>query len=153
LPCLPPLFARAAADCTVSRRQALALLRGWYLSAPHDPPPVSSPRTASPANCASSDGRIDGVELATPAGSDAAAAAERAWQDDAAFMAWAQGSGGGARVALELRQLRMRAAARAVEELAGTAEGTEGLVAGLRQALQANPSLLLQLRSLVAPRP
>jgi hypothetical protein len=54
---------------------------------------------------------------------------------------------------LELRQLRMRAAARAVEELAGTAEGTEGLVAGLRQALQANPSLLLQLRSLVAPRP
>lgn len=45
--------------------------------------------------------------------------------------------------------LRTGAAARAVQELSSTAEGTEGLVRGLQAALKENPSLALQLRSLL----
>ena len=45
--------------------------------------------------------------------------------------------------------LRSRAAARLVGELAVSAEGTEGLVKGLGAALADNPSLALQLRSLL----
>ena len=127
----------------MSRRQALDLLRSWY---------QSSPRAASPADA-------DGAAAAlAPAGPEAGGAGasvgspeeEAAWQDDAAFMEWVQGGGGAARVAMELRLLRTRAAARQVQQLAGTAEGTEGLVAGLREAVRSNPSLVLQLRSLVA---
>lgn len=44
--------------------------------------------------------------------------------------------------------LRTGAAARAVQELSSTAEGTEGLVRGLQAAVKDNPSLLLYLRSL-----
>lgn len=125
-----------AADESVSRRQATALLRSWYLSSPHDSP---------------ADGYAERDALA-PAPTGPEAEAEADWQDDAAFMEWVQGGGGASRVALELRLLRTRAAARQVTELAGTAEGTEGLVAGLREAVRSNPSLVLQLRSLVAPR-
>jgi acetyl-CoA carboxylase/biotin carboxylase 1 len=149
----------SAADASVGRRQALELLRDWYLSTAVDPP-TSPARGAAPtaaaaaasSSCAPA-AATDGVQLAcTLAAGSGAAAAERAWQDDGAFMAWAQGAGGAARIALELRQLRTGAAAALVAELAGTGEGTEGLVAGLRQAVQSNPSLVLQLRSLVAPR-
>ncbi|KAL4859471.1 Acetyl-CoA carboxylase 1 [Chlorella vulgaris] len=149
----------SAADASVGRRQALELLRGWYLSTSIDLP-TSPARGAAPtaaaaaasSSCAPA-AATDGVQLAcTLAAGSGGAAAERAWQDDGAFMAWAQGAGGAARIALELRQLRTGAAAALVAELAGTGEGTEGLVAGLRQAVQSNPSLVLQLRSLVAPR-
>ena len=53
------------------------------------------------------------------------------------------------RAAFLLQALRTGAASRAVLELSSTAEGTEGLVRGLQAALKENPSLLLQLRSLV----
>lgn len=97
--------------------------------------------------------------MLAPAGPDAgpgaasSAAAEAQWADDGAFMEWVEGGGGAARLAMELRLLRTRAAARQVAQLAGTAEGTEGLVAGLREAVRSNPSLVLQLRSLVAHKP
>jgi hypothetical protein len=141
----------------VSRRQALALLRSWFATSPHDPP--SAPESAYGANDAhhsaskASNGGSN-IELAQPAPFDdpGVAAAEQAWQDDTAFMAWAEGASGAARIAMELRRLRTRAALRAVADLAATSEGCEGLVAGLRDAVQGNPSLLLQLRSLVAPR-
>lgn len=48
-----------------------------------------------------------------------------------------------------LQALRTGAAARVVQELASSAEGTEGLVRGLQAALKDNPSLMLYLRSLV----
>ncbi|EFN59405.1 hypothetical protein CHLNCDRAFT_56737 [Chlorella variabilis] len=144
----------AAADSGVSRQQALALLRGWYQSTSHGTPDSPARRTPGASADGNGAGAADGVELAAiapAANGGAGAAAERAWQDDGAFMAWAQGAGGAARIAMELRHLRTRAAARLVSELAGTAEGTEGLVAGLREAVQSNSSLVLQLRSLVAP--
>jgi hypothetical protein len=129
------LLLPAAADSGISRRQALALLRSWFLSSPH--------RSEAASDAAGSNALAAGAE---------GAAEERQWQDDAAFMEWAQGASGAGRVALELRVLRTGAAARLVAELSGTAEGTEGLVAGLREAVRANPSLVLQLRSLVAPK-
>jgi hypothetical protein len=125
----------AAADSGISRRQALALLRSWFFSSPH--------RSEAASDAGSGSALAAGAE---------GAAEERQWQDDAAFMEWAQGASGAGRVALELRVLRTGAAARLVAELSGTAEGTEGLVAGLREAVRANPSLVLQLRSLVAPK-
>lgn len=70
------------------------------------------------------------------------------WNDDAAFMDWAESSSGASRIAVELKSLRTVKAARAVMELAVTAEGTEGLVRGLQEAMVDNPSLLLHLRSL-----
>lgn len=139
----PPSLTPAAADESTSRHQALRLLRSWYLS--------SSDSAAS----ALADGSSEDLASAlAPAGPEASSPAEAAaaWQDDGAFLDWVQGGGGAARIAMELRLLRTRAASRLVAQLAGTAEGTEGLVAGLREAVRSNPSLVLQLRSLVAPK-
>ena len=66
-----------------------------------------------------------------------------------AFLEWAEGSSGAARIAMELKALRAAAAARKVADLAGTAEGKEGLVRGLAEALQHDPSLRLQLGALL----
>lgn len=133
----------AAADESVSRHQALRMLRSWYLS------------TSDSTACALADSSSEGLASAlAPAGPQAGTAAEEqaVWQDDGAFLEWVQGGSGAARIAMELRLLRTRAASRLVAQLAGTAEGTEGLVAGLREAVRSNPSLTLQLRSLVAPK-
>ncbi|PRW58200.1 acetyl- carboxylase 1-like isoform A [Chlorella sorokiniana] len=133
----------AAADESISRHQALRLLRSWYAS------------TSDSTACALADSSGEGLASAlAPAGPEGGSAAEAqaAWQDDGAFLDWVQGGGGAARIAMELRLLRTHAASRLVAQLAGTAEGTEGLVAGLREAVRSNPSLTLQLRSLVAPK-
>ena len=65
------------------------------------------------------------------------------------FLDWAEGATGAARIAMELKALRSAAASRKVAELAGTAEGKEGLVRGLAEALQHDPSLRLQLGALL----
>lgn len=156
---LPPAAGpSAAADAGISRQQALGLLRSWYLSTPHPGSPAAGEDGSALLGLGSAAGGAAvasapaGQVQASGAAEAAAAEQEVAWADDAAFMEWVQGAGGAARVAMELRLLRTRAAARAVGELAATAEGTEGLVAGLREAVRSNPSLVLQLRSLVAPR-
>ena len=227
----------AAADAGVDRHAALALLRSWYLSAPHpaaggagnsedgnDFSGLSrapsggggngtlggmAPPPAGPEQDGDGDGGFGAPSGALTHAEAQGAEAERQWGDDAAFMEWAQvgggaraegsgcgaaaavplqhlgcaglpaqrpqgdragddvaspacvappysahslqGAGGAARIGMELRLLRTRAAAQLVTELSGTAEGTDGLVAGLREAVRANPSLVLQLRSLVAP--
>lgn len=50
---------------------------------------------------------------------------------------------------MELKALRSVAAGRKVAELAGTAEGKSGLMRGLAEALQHDPSLRLQLGALL----
>ena len=130
----------------MGRAQAVELLRSWFASSPRAPlahpsgqqPPVVLGQQ-SPGDPTPEEG-----EAASPA-----QRAERAWQDDAAFLQWVEGGSGAARVALELKALRGAAAARVVAELSSTAEGTEGLVRGLQAAVGANPALLLQLRSLL----
>jgi acetyl-CoA carboxylase/biotin carboxylase 1 len=70
-------------------------------------------------------------------------------EEHEAFLEWMESSTGTARLAMELKSLRHQAACRTVLQLAATAEGTDGLVKGLAEAVKDNPSLVLQLRSLV----
>ena len=65
------------------------------------------------------------------------------------FLEWAESTAGAARIAIELKSLRSTAAGRKVAELAGSAEGKEGLMRGLAEALQNDPSLRLQLGALL----
>ena len=120
----------------VSREEARDLLRSWFLSSPMPAGTVK--------NCCHSGADF---ELSNELTSDLDS---KLWHDDAAFMSWAESSSGAARIAMELKILRQNAAAATVRELSATAEGTDGLVRGLYDALEANPSLLLQLRSLVS---
>lgn len=120
-----------AADSSITRDEAVGLLRSWFLS---------SPRVAREAVAACRD-----IELAVGKGLEH----ESRWTDDGAFMAWMESATGAARIAMELKGLRQRAAARAVAQLVATTEGTDGLVRGLAEAVKLNPSLVLQLRSLV----
>lgn len=148
----------AAADSGVRREHALSLLRSWYLSTPHTAGSGSSSEAEMGTSLLGLTGKAGTAALAPPpagpqdAEQQATAAADSLWADDASFLEWVESAGGAARCATELRQLRTGAAARLVAELSSTAEGTEGLVAGLREAVKANPSLVLQLRSLVAPK-
>lgn len=127
----------AEADSSLTKADSLGLLRSWFTSSV-ELPPVDSAQNGNYGSSGS------GVQLA-PVG----AAADKIWQNDAAFMSWVDSAGGAARIAMELKGLRQRSATAAVAELAGTAEGTEGLIKGLAEALKSNPSLALQLRSLV----
>lgn len=70
-------------------------------------------------------------------------------EEHEAFLQWMESSTGTARLAMELKFLRHQAACKTVMQLAATAEGTDGLVRGLAEAVKDNPSLVLQLRSLV----
>lgn len=119
----------------ISRTEARAMLRSWFLSSP-----LPSVRKSNDSH------RLVGVQLSIEEVSDENVAL---WNDDDVFMAWAESASGAARIAMELKILRQSAAADMVKELSATAEGTDGLVRGLHSALDANPSLLLQLRSLV----
>lgn len=66
-----------------------------------------------------------------------------------AFLEWVEGNAGAARIAMELKALRSAASAAAVQGLVETAEGKEGLVRGLQEALCHDPSLRLQLGALL----
>jgi hypothetical protein len=68
---------------------------------------------------------------------------------DRAFLAWAEGPAGRAQIAMELKALRSHAASRLVVDMLGTAEGKEGLIKGLQQALATDTALATQLRSLL----
>lgn len=122
----------ASADGAVDAEEAVLMLRSWF---------ASSQVAGHGSSTNGGSGRVAGVELAGDHGS--------LWQDDKAFMGWVESASGAARIAMELKSLRQKAAARAVRELTATAEGTDGLVKGLEQAVKANPSLMLQLRSLI----
>jgi acetyl-CoA carboxylase/biotin carboxylase 1 len=126
----------AAADSSVTRENAVRLLRSWFLSSPR----VGRESGETLAACAS-------VELAVVG--KKGQEHESLWMDDGAFMAWVESATGAARIAMELKGLRQRAAAKAVADLVATTEGTDGLVRGLAEAVNSNPSLVLQLRSLV----
>lgn len=146
----------ASADDVVGREDALSMLRAWFATS-H----VSSPRDHSMHSAHDGEGAaeqssnpLEGIELAPwPVSSSSNATDvdhDTLWQNDAAFVSWVESASGAARIAMELKALRQRAASRIVQELSTTAEGTEGLVKGLEAAIKENPSLVLQLRSLVS---
>lgn len=74
-----------AADTAVSREEAVALLQMWFLTSPPAPAPTAI--------------ATRGVVLSQVA----AGGPEAAWSDDAAFLGWADGATGTARVAVELK--------------------------------------------------
>ena len=71
------------------------------------------------------------------------------WEnEDAEFLQWVEGPTGASRISLELRSIRHRGATEFVASLTSTTEGTEGLIQGLRMAIESNPSLRLRLKNL-----
>lgn len=78
-----PPVPHAAADPTVGRAQAMALLKSWFRTSPL-PPSRHGLATAA-------------------AGAAAGKAPADPWESDAAFMAWADGTGGAARIGMELK--------------------------------------------------
>jgi len=68
---------------------------------------------------------------------------------DRAFLAWAESPAGRAQIAMELKALRSSAAARLVRDMLVTAEGKEGLLKGLQQALAGDSALPTQLRAML----
>ena len=136
----------ASADSSICRKDAVQLVRSWFASS------MVVPATAA---AAAANGNGSGVQLApvdassSSASSTSSTGQNELWQNDAAFMSWIESASGAARIAMELKGLRQRTATAAVAELVTTAEGVEGLIKGLGEAVKANPSLVLQLRSLV----
>lgn len=150
-----------AADERVGRAQALRMLRSWYLDSPQQSRgvDVSEVDLLAPEDACdvSRDASRDEVELteeavtARPASSpaeDLVRESEALSKEDKRFLAWVEGDGA-ARVALELRALRLASAARAVGELAASQEGAEGLVRGLALSMRENPALREQIAALL----
>ncbi|KAL4525084.1 hypothetical protein Ndes2526A_g07171 [Nannochloris sp. 'desiccata'] len=150
-----------AADSEVSRENAVFMLRSWFNSS------FSAGNVVVPDRKSKSEEAIAHVQLAaasaavanitsssTISSSNSSSTSslgekEMAWESDGAFMSWVESASGAARIAIELKALKQRAASAVVAELAATAEGTDGLIRGLAEAVRSNPSLVLQLRSLV----
>ena len=93
----PPLSAAAAADGSVGRREALALLRSWYLGSLLPQQPGLSPKRSSLVVSPRSHHGAGG------AGGGEEEEAARLWRDDAAFLGWVEGASGAARIAMELK--------------------------------------------------
>lgn len=90
-------------DPAVTSAQARALLRQWYLATPRTPRAVGalggSPAAAgAPAGGSSTPGVV--LDLARAGSGELEA---RAWTDDRAFLAWADGGGGASVIAAELK--------------------------------------------------
>ena len=90
-------------DPAVTSAQARALLRQWYLATPRTPRAVGalggSPAAAgAPAGGGSPPGVV--LDLARAGSGELEA---RAWTDDRAFLAWADGGGGASVIAAELK--------------------------------------------------
>lgn len=147
-----------AADSEISRENAVSMLRSWFNSS------FSAGNVVVPGRRSKSEEAIAHVQLAatsaaitntssiTSSNSSSTSSLgekEMAWESDGAFMSWVESASGAARIAIELKALKQRAATAVVTELAATAEGTDGLIRGLAEAVRSNPSLVLQLRSLV----
>jgi acetyl-CoA carboxylase / biotin carboxylase 1 len=135
----------AAADKSVQRPEARKKLRHWFLTSPLLNVTSSLPEVKLAAHDDVEDNQHHDARA-----TESSAEHRALWQDDKAFMSWAESAAGTARIAMELKALRQRAAAQYVRELSTTSEGTDGLVRGLQDALDSNPSLMLQLRSLVS---
>ena len=122
-----------SADPTINLETAKALIKDWYLTSPNQAAGESSINLV-----------VDNVLSKEEESMQ--------WENDAAFMEWIEGSTGSARISLELRGIRHRAATDMVTSLIGTTEGTEGLLQGLEEAIESNPTLLLQLRNMITKR-
>lgn len=94
--CLP--LQTTAADGAVSRREALALLKHWYLTSTHSGTGKAEGGLATVG--LGSTALSDGVALGGAVEGEEAA---RLWRDDGEFMGWVEGASGAARIAMELK--------------------------------------------------
>lgn len=85
----------AAADDSIAPRDALRLLRSWFLSSPL----LVEPKPRAPALTS----LLREAVVPTPGPGDAD---EPRWMDDAAFLDWAEAETGASRIALELKVRR-----------------------------------------------
>lgn len=150
----------ASTDVSTSRHAAIGMVAAWHAMS----------GALSHLGTAGADGAAAAAFPAAPAGlwgeqaPAAAAAAPSAnggpraalesmaatqMEADRAFLAWAESPAGRAQIAMELKSLRSHAASRLVVDMLGTAEGKEGLLKGLQQALTGDTALATQLRSLL----
>jgi len=124
-----------AADDTISLADAKSMIKHWYLTSPRREDANDQAVASLLLECGGSN--LSGVE------------AQLIWEkEDAEFLKWVEGPTGASRISLELRSIRHHAATRLVAALTSTSEGTEGLIQGLQEAIQANPSLRLKLNGL-----
>jgi acetyl-CoA carboxylase/biotin carboxylase 1 len=124
-----------AADEKIGLADAKALIKQWYLSSPRKED--ASDQSMASILLDNSDSRFSQEE------------ANAIWEgEDAEFLQWVEGPTGAARISLELRSIRHKAASSLVADLTSTTEGTEGLIQGLQEAIASNPSLRLRLKNL-----
>lgn len=144
----------ASTDVSISRLQALSMVRQWTSMAGsglHDElelgsrDPSSADTSATPAVAAAA-----AAEAAAAADGDVERLYEAMHESDRALLAWAESPGGKAQIAVELQALRSQAASRLVQDMLATGEGKEGLIKGLQAVLATDSSLATQLRALVA---
>lgn len=163
----------ASADPSISRPQALQLLRKWN----HDsstnvsptPPPVSSNQAAEGSSSKSAESSNSSATLTETlaaeeheigshsdegagagGGGMEAASADSLVQADEAFLRWMESTKGAARVGSELRKMKRRAAAAVIEEAVRSEEGRDGLLLVLKSLVQSDARLKAQLEVLLS---
>ncbi|KAF6253758.1 carboxyl transferase domain-containing protein [Scenedesmus sp. NREL 46B-D3] len=145
----------ASTDVSISRRQALAMVRNWSSMAGsglHDELAWGSRDISSEEPSASAPAVAAAAAAAAAAGGDVSGLFEAMHESDRALLAWAESPGGKAQIAVELKALRSQAASRLVQDMLATGEGKEGLIKGLQAVLATDSSLATQLRALVGGR-
>jgi acetyl-CoA carboxylase/biotin carboxylase 1 len=147
----------ASTDVSISRRQALTMVRNWSSMAGsglHDELAWGSRDISSeePSASAPAVAAATAAAAAAAAGGDVSGLFEAMHESDRALLAWAESPGGKAQIAVELKALRSQAASRLVQDMLATGEGKEGLIKGLQAVLATDSSLATQLRALVGGR-
>lgn len=144
---------------SISRHAAIAMVGAWHAmggalthlgAAGADAPGLGL--GTPPANVWGDQPAANGVTAPSATGAGAPpleGMAVSQMEADRAFLAWAESPAGRAQIAMELKALRSLSASRLVVDMLGTAEGKEGLLKGLQQALATDTALATQLRSLL----
>ena len=142
-------------DSSVSRADAVVLVRGWHAqaTAAGGSPASWSSHLGLTSPTAVHHGGSGGPWQTSPEGALAVSRSGDLFLDqqgeDMAFLEWAESSAGRAHVASELKALRSRSASRIVSQVLGTAEGKEGLLRSLQSAARRDPVLAMQLRMML----
>lgn len=140
----------AAADPSISRRAAVALLAAWF--AARSSATLDSEDTDANTQHSTAAPHLDASTAAASAGtgSGAGAGCHAALEErDAAFLEWIASAEGATKVGSELKRLKRCAAARAVVAAAESSEGREGLVLALKELTAGQPALRAQLASML----
>jgi hypothetical protein len=163
----------ASADPSISRPQALLLLRKWNhdssTNASPSPAPVGTQPTAEGSSSKSAESSNSYATLTETlaaeeheigshsddgggagGGGTEVVSADALVQADEAFLRWMESTKGAARVGSELRKMKRCAAATVIEEAAQSEEGRDGLLLVLESLVQSDARLKAQLEVLLS---